>query len=333
MLRLATLILCMIGVTPQPDVASPGPASGIVLREQPGLLITNCKTHTQKVFDRLDPCNVVRAHYTLSAAQTTWAGARWTREVLAHAQADVNHMLHQLQKITVTQAELSGYNRRPKRFLGALLGAAAAVGTLFNIGMNTANAVNLATVRRHVGEIQAEIRQQLLVQSHALRTFGKSLNGTVTILNTHSTLLNQTIKSINKLFSVVQNDLAQTQLLTTLMTDMLREVSSSIDNLAMGRIPHYLIPLSLVQNILTSATAGPASPIQTHLAFSLGSAIPLYVDPEAGDLAFLLSLPIIDSNNIYRLKDVVNVGFWQGNTCVKIHTPEVVAYHDNNEQL
>ncbi len=131
----------------------------------------------------------------------------------------MNHMLHQLQKMTVTQAELSGYNRRPKRFLGPLLGAAAAVGTLFNIGMNTGNAVNLATVRRHVGEIQAEmpeIRQQLLVQSHTLQTFGKSLNGTITILNTHSTLLNQTIKSINKLFSVVQNDLAQTQLLTTL---------------------------------------------------------------------------------------------------------------------
>ncbi len=29
----------------------------------------------------------------------------------------------------------------------------------------------------------------------------------------------------------------------------------------------------------------------------------------------------------------MNVGFWQGNTYVKIHTPEVVAYHDNNEQL
>ncbi len=50
-------------------------------------------------------------------------------------------------------------------------------------------------------------------------------------------------------------------------------------------------------------------------------------------MAFPLSLPIIDANNIYRLKDVVNVGFWQGNTYVKIHTPEVIAYHDNNEQL
>ncbi len=27
------------------------------------------------------------------------------------------------------------------------------------------------------------------------------------------------------------------------------------------------------------------------------------------------------------------MGFWQGNTYVKIHTPEGIAYHDNNEQL
>ncbi len=66
-------------------------------------------------------------------------------------------MLHQLQNMTVIQAELSRYNRRPKRFLGALLGAAAAVGTLFIIGMNTANAINLATVKRRLGEIQAEM--------------------------------------------------------------------------------------------------------------------------------------------------------------------------------
>ncbi len=47
---------------------------------------------------------------------------------------------------------------------------------------------------------------------------------------------------------------------------------------------------------------------------------------------FFFSFPIINVN-IYRLKDVVNVGFWQGNTYVKIHTPKVVAYHDNSEQL
>lgn len=46
--------------------------------------------------------------------------------------------------MTVTQAELSGYNRRPKRFLGALLRAGAFVGTLFNIGMSSVNAVYMA---------------------------------------------------------------------------------------------------------------------------------------------------------------------------------------------
>ncbi len=50
-------------------------------------------------------------------------------------------------------------------------------------------------------------------------------------------------------------------------------------------------------------------------------------------MAFPLGLLFIDANNIYRLKDIVNVGFWQGNTYVKIRTPEVIAYHDNNEQL
>ncbi len=94
-----------------------------------------------------------------------------------------------------------------------------------------------------------------------------------------------------------------------IMTDILCKVSSLIDNLARSRILHYLIPLSIVQNVLILATAGPASPIQTRLAFSLGSAILLYVDPEAGDMAILLRLPIIGANNIYRLKDVVNVGF------------------------
>ncbi len=39
--------------------------------------------------------------------------------------------------------------------------------------------------------------------------------------------------------------------------------------------------------------------MQTHLAPSLGSVIPIYVDPEAGELDFILSLPIIDANNIY----------------------------------
>ena len=332
------LLLCLqtIRGQPPPDIITPGPASGIVLREQPGLLITNCRTHTQKVYVRLDPRNVYNAHYPRAVAQYSWAGARWTEDSLRHADADVTHMLKQLEKMTVTQAELGGHNRRPKRFLGALLGAAAAVGTLFNIGMSSVNAVNIATVRRHVAEIQTELpqlKEQLTTQSAALQTIGKTLRGTVVILNTHSVLLNQTVNSMKQLFTVFQNDFAQTQLVTALMTDMLREISSSIDSLAMGRIPPYLIPLSLVQNVLASAINAPTDPLQIHLAYSLGSAIPLYVDPEQKEMGFLLNLPIIESSRIYRLKDIINVGFWKGNTHLKVRTPQVVAYHDSDTQL
>ncbi|XDV17752.1 hypothetical protein PO909_023571 [Leuciscus waleckii] len=253
-----------------------------------------------------------------------------------HFTADIHHMLNQLEKTTLTQAELSGHNRRSKRFLGVLLGAAAAVGTLFNIGMSSVNAVNIATVRRHVAEIQTELPQlkdQLTTQSASLTTIARTLRGTVTILNTHSVMLNQTVSSMKQLFTVFQTDFAQTQLVTALMSDMLREISSSMDSLAMGRIPPYLIPLSLVQAVLASATTTPTDPIQTHLAYSLGSAIPLYVDPAQREVGFLLNLPIIESSRIYRLKDVVNIGFWQSNTQFKVRTPEVVAYHDSDPQL
>ncbi|XDV29270.1 hypothetical protein PO909_032407 [Leuciscus waleckii] len=123
------------------------------------------------------------------------------------------------------------------------------------------------------------------------------------------------------------------QILQALMSDMLREVSSSMDSLAMGRIPPYLIPISLVQAVLASAATTPTDPIQTHLAYSLGSAILLYVDPAQREVGFLLNLPVIESSRIYRLKDIVNVGFWQSNTHFRVRTPEVVAYHDSNTQL
>ncbi|KAG1925539.1 hypothetical protein F2P79_025476 [Pimephales promelas] len=198
-----------------------------------------------------------RAHYPSAVAQYSWAGARWTEDSLAHAEADIKHMLYQLEMMTVTQ-ELGVHNRCPKRFLGALLGPTTAVGTLFNIGMSSVNALNLAT------------------------TICKTLRGTVVILNTHSVQLKQTVNSMKQLFTVFQNDFAQIQLVIALMTDMLWEC------------------------------------------------IPLYVDPEQREMGFLLNLPIIESSRIYRLKDIVNVGFWKGNTHIKIRTPDVVAYHGSD---
>ena len=196
-------ILCLQPTREQPksDI-SPGPAPVSVLKEPPGLLITNGRTHTQKVYVPPDPRNVYRAHYPSATTQYSWVGARWTEDSLTHAEADVEHMLNQLEKMTVTLAEPGGHNRRSQRFLRALLGAATAVGTLFNICMPSVNAVNLATVRRHVAEIQAEIpqiKEQLTTQSASLQTIDKTLKGTVAIFNTHSVLPTPTVNSMKKL--------------------------------------------------------------------------------------------------------------------------------------
>ncbi|XDV31948.1 hypothetical protein PO909_002865 [Leuciscus waleckii] len=98
-------------------------------------------------------------------------------------------------------------------------------------------------------------------------------------------------------------------------------------------VKQYKIPIASHEPVLASATTTPTDPIQTHLAYSLGSAIPLYVDPAQREVGFLLNLPIIETSRIYRLKDIVNVGFWQSNTQFKVRTPEVVAYHDSDPQL
>lgn len=52
--------------------------------------------------------------------------------------------------------------------------------------------------------------------------------------------------------SVLQADYAHRQLVTMLTSHMLFDIGSSVDSLAMGRTPTYLVPLSLVQDILAT---------------------------------------------------------------------------------
>lgn len=325
------LTLCALVKTNPADVITNGPPTGIVLRDDPGLLITNCRVHTQRVYVRLDAENVYRQHIP-PAAHLSWAGADWTSQAIKHAQLDTAHMLAQLQKFTVTQSELAE-PRREKRFVGALLSIGAAVGSLFALGTTAVNAVSLATVKRNVREITEEmplIQQQMKAQALRLQHVGKSLQDTILVVNTHATLLNKTILSVGKLAEVMNHDYAHVQLVRLLLEDFLREVSSSMDHLAMNRIPSYLVPLSMVHDILTSATSTTIRPLQSHLAYSLGSAIPIHVDVDRNEVGFLLTLPVVELENIYRLKTVLNVGFWRDSTHVKIATPPVVAYQENN---
>ncbi|KAF0037914.1 hypothetical protein F2P81_010788 [Scophthalmus maximus] len=117
------------------------------------------------------------------------------------------------------------------------------------------------------------------------------------------------------------------------MQDLLREVSSSVNSLSSGQIPAYLVSLELVEQILRSATTTVVQTSQVNLAYSLGSAIPISVDPQNLEIGFILNLPIIERQNVYRLKSVLNVGFWKGNTHVHLKTPPSLAYHDDHPSL
>lgn len=97
--------------------------------------------------------------------------------------------------------------------------------------------------------------------------------------------------------------------------------------------PAYLVPLDLVTQILKSATTTVVHPSQVHLAYNLGSAIPISVNPQGLEIGFLLNLPIIERQNIYRLKSVLNVGFWKGNTHIHLKTPTSLAYHGDHPSL
>lgn len=241
---LALLTLSLVLLTARPEIIEQGPSSGIVLKDQPGLLVTNCRLHTQKVFVRLNPKEVCRRHVPTTNQQTSWAGRRWERIAVEHAEADITHMLTQLQKFMVTQSELSGSARRSKRFLGGVLTAVSLVGSFFGLGLSAYNSVNMATIKRHVGELQAEIpdiRRQVYSQQKQLQTLGQSLQGTILIVNTHSEALNKTIRTVDLLLSIIAVDYAHTQLVSLLMSDMTRDIASSVDSLAMGRIPPYLV--------------------------------------------------------------------------------------------
>ncbi|MEQ2178846.1 hypothetical protein GOODEAATRI_018510 [Goodea atripinnis] len=124
---------------PNPKIGLP---TGTVLQDTSGLLITHCRLHTQRVFIRL-----YRKHIRLPPlmAEGRPQGTQ-THDTIDHAKQTTIYILKQLQKFIVTKEDLSG-SKRPKRFLGVLIASAAALGSLFSIGLSAANSVSLKTIQ------------------------------------------------------------------------------------------------------------------------------------------------------------------------------------------
>ncbi len=129
-----------------------------------------------------------------------------------------------------------------------------------------------------------EIQQRLLSQQEQLQDLGKTIQGTIVIVNLHCALLNNTFHALDTLSEVVKEDITYVRVVRHLMQDLIREISSSVSSLSGGKIPTYLVPLDLVEKILCYC-----------------SAIPISVDPKNLEIGFILNLPIVERQNIYRL--------------------------------
>ncbi|CAB1318231.1 unnamed protein product [Coregonus sp. 'balchen'] len=69
------LTLCALVKANRADVLTSGPPTGIVLRDDPGLLITNCRVHRQRVYVRLDAENVYRQRISPAAHMSAAVGS------------------------------------------------------------------------------------------------------------------------------------------------------------------------------------------------------------------------------------------------------------------
>ena len=122
-----------------------------------------------------------------------------THDTVEHAKQTTVHILEQLQKLMVTEKDLSS-QKRPKRFLGVLVAAASAIGSLFSIGLSVANSISIAALQRHMGELEdemPEIQQRLSLQQNHSQDLGKTLQGTVLAVNLHSALINNTVHALD----------------------------------------------------------------------------------------------------------------------------------------
>ena len=104
----------------------------------------------------------------------------------------------------------------------------------------------------------------LFIQQQQLQGIGRTLQGTILTVNMHSALLNNTFYALSKLSHIVETETSVVCMVRDLMSDLLREINSSVNNLSGGTIPSYLVPLSMVENIVQSATTTTVQTSQVH---------------------------------------------------------------------
>ena len=215
---------------------------------------------------------------------------------------------------------------RPKRFLGAVLGVAAGLGTLFNQGLGPANQVSIGQPQGSVQAIERELpdlKAQVDLQKESLLAVGRSLQETIVVVNHHTQLINRTM---TRLVSFFEAKIATALMKQDIVRDLLEGTEGAVLSLVQNRIPSRFVSVKLMQDVLGANSPDPVGEDQVHLAFSLAKAIPVYVNPQRREVAFVLTVPVVKPKNIYFLREIVNLGAWHGDVHVRVETPQFVAY-------
>lgn len=170
------------------------------------------------------------------------------------------------------------------------------------------------------------IHQELELQKEGLKNLFATVNETIVTVNLHSKLLSHSI-DLHQNHEIFKRELILIQepiLFDTIF--FINEIQNGMNDLTQGHIPLYFVSNEVIKKLLMRANGDELEDFQVNLAFEMGRAIPLYIDPEALEVCFLLAIPLISFKNVFQIKTVHNVGTWNGDIHLKIKTPEIVAY-------
>ncbi|XP_030062668.1 uncharacterized protein LOC115472519 [Microcaecilia unicolor] len=312
----------------------PGPMSGVVLQDTPGFLIAQSQIVTQKVVVSLDPMHVILRHFNVTILGKSLSTQTWFFNYMQYARDQVKNILAQLEKVMVQPVQPQ--NARSKRFVGIVGGLIfSALGSLFGASMSVANAISVRQLQATIKSLEADLKNvesKLHSQQNQLIAQGKTIADTVTLVNLHTRQIEINTMDLSVLKGAVNEERLFIHPVKDLMQDLFRELDTSVSNLMLGHIPTYLVPSAVIREAFAKITRLPIEPFQIQTAFHLGMALPLMLDMERMEIAFLLQLPFIGPENVYQLKQVLNVGTWHDNLYLHVETPQYVAYQQEDPQ-
>lgn len=331
-LLLTLLLTYLAKLEGSQELIKPGPESGVMLRDSSSFLVTETKIVTQQVYVSLEPALVVKKHFGKSPPQVTKATRIWYYDFLRYSEQNIGTILKQLQRTMILPPTTVNLTRSKRSIgLGGVFGILSGFSSLITLGVSISNAVKIGHLTQGIENLQLDmhqIHQQIQHQQKNLVEMGSTLRDTVVLVNLHSIMINLTFQELSSAIRGLYEEESIREPIQWVIQDLLRSISGSVSDLIQGQIPSYLVTPTLIKDVLQAASPETISPTQVQIAFNMGTATPIHVDPQTRQLAFLLNLPLVKPGNVFRLRTVLNVGTWNNDIYSKMETPLVVAYQE-----